>query len=55
MVDVTDQIYAELQAERQKLNAMPLGDELTLKQSLVVDRLIVVYYRALAEERKRGR
>lgn len=47
-----DHIYNELQKERQKLNAMPLGSELTLKQSILVDKLINEYYRALAAERK---
>jgi hypothetical protein len=46
-----EQIYAELQRERKKLDKMPLGSELTLKQSIVVDKLINEYYRALANER----
>lgn len=47
-----EQIYAELMLEREKLNNMPLGSDLTLKQSIVVDKLINEYYRALSD---RGR
>lgn len=46
-----EQIYADLQREREKLNKMPLKSDLTLKQSIVVDKLINEYYRALANER----
>jgi len=47
-----EQIYAELILEREKLNTMPLGSALTLKQSIVVDKLINEYYWALSD---RGR
>lgn len=43
-----DQIYAEIQLEREKLNNMTLGSDLILKQSIVVDKLINEYYRAVS-------
>ena len=41
------QILADIEREKLKLSKMPLGSELTLQQSMVVDRLINEYYRAL--------
>jgi len=40
-----EQILAELKREQDKLNVMPLGSDLTLQQSMVVDELINEYYR----------
>jgi hypothetical protein len=45
-----DQIYVEIQIEREKLNNMPLCSDLILKQSIVVDKLINEYYRALSDK-----
>lgn len=50
---MTAQIYAKLRYEQSKLNRMPLGDPKTLKQSQMVDRLVVEYYRALELEARR--
>jgi len=44
------QILTELKREQDKLNQMPLGSELTLRQSEIVDELINEYYRALAAQ-----
>lgn len=49
-----EQIYAGLQQEQQKLSTMPLGEESTLKQSLLVDKLIIAYYQALAVEKNKA-
>ena len=45
-----EQITAELKREQDKLNQMPLGSDLTLRQSEIVDELINEYYRALAAQ-----
>jgi len=42
-----NQILTDIEREKAKLSKMPLGSELTLQQSMVVDRLINEYYRAL--------
>jgi len=48
-----DRIYCELLRERDKLRKMMLGTPETYRQSLVVDRLVVEYYRALEECERR--
>ena len=45
-----DRIYRELRREQKKLRKMTLGTPETYKQSLVVDRLVVEYYRAFEED-----
>ena len=54
MPPMIDRIYRELRREQKKLRKMTLGDPGILAQSLVVDRLVVEYYRAL-EECERGK
>lgn len=50
-----DMIYAELRREQRKLNMMPLTDRAALlRQSQVVDRLVVEYHRAMRREQGRG-
>ena len=44
-----EQILIDIEREQGKLNTMPLGSDLTLQQSVVVDKLINEYYRALAQ------
>jgi len=39
-----EQILTELKREQDKLNQMPLGSDLTLQHSMVVDELINEYY-----------
>ncbi|GBF33574.1 hypothetical protein DCCM_2677 [Desulfocucumis palustris] len=46
------EIYTELERERKKLCSMPLGSDLMLKQSRLVDELINEYYRAVAGGRR---
>lgn len=46
MKRTVNQIFAELLREQKKLNKMPLGSDLTLKQSQKVDGLINEYYQA---------
>jgi len=48
-----DRIYRELRREQRKLRKMTLGAPVILAQSLVVDRLVVEYYRALEECERR--
>ena len=52
MPTMIDRIYRELRREQKKLRKMTLGTPGILAQSLVVDRLVVEYYRALEMERK---
>jgi len=49
-----NRIYRDLRREQKKLRKMTLGTPEAYRQSLVVDRLIVEYYRALEMERKAG-
>jgi hypothetical protein len=50
---VIDRIYRELRREQNKLRKMTLGAPETYRQSLVVDRLVVEYYRAMEECERR--
>lgn len=53
---VIDVIYWELCREQRKLNILPLTDPYALlRQSRVVDMLVVEYHKALGEADKRGR
>jgi len=47
-----EQVFNDLHWEQQKLKKLPLRTEPTLKQSILVDKLIVEYYRALKAERR---
>ncbi len=44
-------IYRELRMEQKKLSRMPLGSELTLRQSQKVDGLVNEYYQAMENEK----
>lgn len=47
MAKKIDVICKQIQREREKLNAMPLGNDLTLQKSRMVDELINEYYKEL--------